>query len=439
MTSDPTREAANRSIAVVLKGYPRLSETFIAQELRGLERRGFNLVIVSLRHPTDKARHPVHGEIVAPVLYLPEYLLGEPGRVVRGVVRAAGKPGFWHAVRAFIADLRREPTRNRMRRFGQACVLADEMPAEIGHLYAHFIHTPTAVTRYASLMTGIPFSCSAHAKDIWTSPAWDLAQNLAAATWATTCTAVGERYLKSLSVAQDTVHLVYHGLNLDRFPPPPPTTAARDGSDAGHPVRLLSVGRAVEKKGFDRLLDALAQLPPDLSWRFMHVGGGDHLVALKAQAQRLGIVDRIAWRGALAQADVLEAYRNADLFILPSRIAADGDRDGLPNVLVEAQSQRLACISTAVSAIPEFIEDGRTGCLVPPDDVEALAGSITVLAREPERRARLGAAGERRVRDHFDAEHGLAQLVALFPAPVQPRSADTPEPRGATNAAEAAE
>jgi glycosyltransferase involved in cell wall biosynthesis len=439
VTGDTTREAAKRTLAVVLKGYPRLSETFIAQELHGLERHGFNLVIVSLRHPTDKARHPVHGEIVAPVLYLPEYLSSETGRVLRGVVRAAAKPGFWRAIRAFIADLRREPTCNRMRRFGQACVLAAEMPADIGHLYAHFIHTPTAVTRYASLMSGIPFSCSAHAKDIWTSPTWDLAQNLAAATWVTTCTAVGERYLKSLSAAPDTVHLVYHGLNLDRFPSPQPTIAARDGSDAGHPVRLLSVGRAVEKKGFDRLLDALAQLPPDLSWRFTHVGGGDHLVALKAQAQRLGIADRITWRGALAQADVLEAYRNADLFILPSRIATDGDRDGLPNVLVEAQSQRLACISTAVSAIPEFIEDGRTGCLVPPDDVEALAGSITVLAGDPERRARLGAAGERRVRDHFDAEHGLAQLVALFPAPVQPRRADTPEPRGATNAAEAAE
>jgi glycosyltransferase involved in cell wall biosynthesis len=397
------------------------------------------LAIVSLRHPTDKARHPVHDEMVAPLVYLPEYLSSEPVRVLRGVVRAVGKPGFWRAVRAFIADLRRDTTRNRMRRFGQACVLAAEMPADVGHLYAHFIHTPTAVTRYASLITGIPFSCSAHAKDIWTSPTWDLAQNLAAATWVTTCTAVGERYLKSLSVAPDTVHLVYHGLNLDRFPAPPQTIAARNGTDAAYPVRLLSVGRAVEKKGFDRLLDALGHLPGELCWRFVHIGGGDHLAALKAQAKRLGIADRITWRGALAQTDVLEAYRNADLFILPSRIAADGDRDGLPNVLVEAQSQRLACISTAVSAIPEFIDDDRTGCLVPPDDVDALARSIAALAGDPERRARLGAAGERRVREQFDAEHGLAQLAALFPAPVQPRIGDAPEPSGARSPAEAAE
>ena len=123
-----------RTIAVVVKGYPRLSETFIAQELRGLERRGFRLLIVSLRHPTDKTRHPVHCEIEAPLHYLPEYLHQEPGRVARGLVRAVQKPGFWHAVRVFLADLGRETTRNRIRRFGQACVLAAEMPVEAGSI-----------------------------------------------------------------------------------------------------------------------------------------------------------------------------------------------------------------------------------------------------------------------------------------------------------------
>ncbi len=430
MTVGQNRTAGSgHTVAVVLKGYPRLSETFIAQELRGLERLGLRLFIVSLRHPTDKTTHPVHREIEAPVLYLPEYLHQEPLRVVRGAVRAMARPGFWRAARAFIADLRRDPTVNRVRRFGQACVLAAEMPADIGHLYAHFIHTPTAVARYASLMTAVPFSCSAHAKDIWTSPAWDLAQNLAAACWVTTCTAIGARHLKSLSADPDRVHLIYHGLNLERFSSPRPSRDARDGSDDACPVRILSVGRAVEKKGFDRLLDALARLPANLRWNFVHIGGGNRLAALKARAADLGLEERVTWRGALAQADVLAAYRNADLFVLPSRIAADGDRDGLPNVLVEAQSQRVACISTAVSAIPEFIEDGVTGCLVPPDDIEALAEKITALARDPERRERLGAAGERRVRDHFDADNGLAQLIALFPGHVQPRPASAARPR----------
>ena len=118
MTASPHR---NR-VVVVLKGYPRLSETFIAQELRGLEQAGLELVIVSLRHPTDKKRHPVHDEIVAPVLYLPEYLHHEPLRVLRGLWAARRHAGFWPTVRAFLGDLSRDISRNRVRRLGQAAV-----------------------------------------------------------------------------------------------------------------------------------------------------------------------------------------------------------------------------------------------------------------------------------------------------------------------------
>jgi glycosyltransferase involved in cell wall biosynthesis len=187
-------------------------------------------------------------------------------------------------------------------------------------------------------------------------------------------------------------------------------------------VRLLSVGRAVEKKGFEDLLEALALLPAHRHWHLEHIGGGDRLPALKAAAERLGLSQRITWRGALAQQDVLKAYRGADLFVLPARIASDGDRDGLPNVLVEAQSQRLACVSTAVSAIPEFIVDGETGCLVPPGETAALAAAIDALIVDPNRRADLGRAGEARVRSSFDAQSGLAQLARLFPPAVQPTS-----------------
>ena len=129
---------------------------------------------------------------------------------------------------------------------------------------------------------------------------------------------------------------------------------------------LLSVGRLVEKKGYDDLLKALAALTPNLAWKLIHIGGGELAETLKAQAEMLGIADKIILRKAQPQTVVLEAYRDADLFVLPSKIAGDGDRDGIPNVLMEAQSQRLACSSTAVSAIPELIHDGVSGVLVPP-------------------------------------------------------------------------
>ncbi|MGL5116811.1 MAG: colanic acid biosynthesis glycosyltransferase WcaL, partial [Beijerinckiaceae bacterium] len=279
-------------ILFILKGYPRLSETFIAQEIRTLEKRGFRLSISSLRHPTDKRTHPVIGEIVAPVAYLPEYLHDEPLRVWRGFLKARRMPGFRECLSLFWKDLKRDITRNRVRRLGQACVLVAEMPRGVTHLHAHFIHTPGSVARYASIMTGLSWTCSAHAKDIWTTPEWDLREKLAEMRWAVTCTQAGRTTLAALAPSESTVRLVYHGLDLSRFPPLIAPSSERDGRNADKPVRLLTVARAVAKKGLDTLLSALAKLPSDLAWTWSHIGGGPLTDALKAQAKQLGIADR---------------------------------------------------------------------------------------------------------------------------------------------------
>jgi glycosyltransferase involved in cell wall biosynthesis len=405
--------AGGGRVAVVLKGWPRLSETFIAQEILGLERLGLDQVIVSLRHPTDKAVHPMHRAVRAPVLYLPEYLHREPLRVLRGLAAAARRPGFGRALRAWLADLVRDRTPNRGRRFGQACVLAAELPDGVGRLHAHFLHTPASVARYAAMMCGLPWSFSAHAKDIWTTPGWEKREKLADAAWGATCTAVGAAHLRDLAPDPGRVDLVYHGLDLARFPDPP-ARPPRDGSDPADPVRILSVGRAVAKKGFETLLDALAALPPGLHWRWTHVGGGERLAALKARAADLGLADRIDWLGARAQDDVFAAYGAADLFVLASRVAEDGDRDGLPNVLMEAQALGLACVSTAVSAIPELIRDGETGLLVPPEDPGALAEALGALAADPARRAAVAAAGRARVLAHFTFARAVGRLAERF-------------------------
>lgn len=403
-----------RRIVVVLKGYPRLSETFIAQELLGLEQAGLDLVLVALRRPTDAKRHPVHDEIRAPVHYLPEYLHEEPWRVVRALVSALPRAGFWRAMPRFFADLWRDKTRNRVRRLGQALVLAREWPERGGWLHAHFIHTPASVTAYASLLTGVSWTCSAHAKDIWTSPDWELSGKLAAANWAVTCTRNGHEHLRGLAAYPDDVHLSYHGLDLTRFGHFERRARRSDGSDPAHLVTILSVGRAVEKKGYDVLLRALALLPADLAWRFEHIGGGDRLTELKALAKSLGLSDRIAWKGALAQEDVLAHYRSADIFALGCRVAADGDRDGLPNVLVEASSQGLVCVSTNVSGVPELLKDGENGLVVAPDDPAALAAALERAIRSPELRQRLGEAAETTVRTRFDHNASVRQLKDLF-------------------------
>lgn len=402
------------TVGFVLKGYPRLSETFIAQEILALEKRGLEIQIISLRHPTDKHFHPIHDEISAPVSYLPEYLHHEPIRVARAIWIARQLPGYKKAAKLWRGDLARDISRNRIRRFGQACVLAVELPAEIEQLHAHFLHTPASVARYASIMLELPWSCSAHAKDIYTSPQWELREKLADCQWLVTCTAINAAYLSELAPSENIVSLVYHGLDFDSFGPPGERNEHPDGSSPLEPVTILSVGRAVEKKGYDGLLRVLAQLPDEMHWRFVHIGGGSLIKKLMKLSRTLGIESNIDWRGALPQDQVLSAYREAHIFVLNSRIASDGDRDGLPNVLMEAQSQQLACIATNVSAIPELIADGDTGIMVPPDSPEMLSRAITKLIKDPILRQVLAKAGEQRVRNSFALDGGIDHLSKRF-------------------------
>jgi glycosyltransferase involved in cell wall biosynthesis len=408
------------TIAVLLKGYPRLSETFIAQEIRALEERGLKLRLYSMRHPTDTKRHPIHSEIEAPVTYLPEYLYQEPRRVLRAWWKLRKTAFYGKAVRVWWRDLKRDRTPNRVRRFGQALVMVAELPEGVRHIYAHFLHTPASVARYAAILSLRPWSVSAHAKDIWTSPDWEKQEKLADCDWAVTCTAVGAAHLAEQAVlggvSSQRVGLVYHGLDLRRFPTAPPRGLA-DGSDPNKPVRLLSVCRAVEKKGLDDLLAALARLPADLAWTLEHIGGGPLLPTLRAAADRLGVSDRITWLGAMAQTEVVEAYGRADIFVLPSKIAGDGDRDGLPNVLMEAATQGVPLLATNVSAIPEFIHDGNTGRLTAPGDAAALAEALMEMIQKPEWRLALGRAGEVRVREIFDFGEGCDQVATLLGVP----------------------
>jgi glycosyltransferase involved in cell wall biosynthesis len=419
-------EKAQR-IAVVVKGYPRLSETFIAQEILALEQRGLGLEIWSLRHPTERAMHPMNKAIEARVSYLPEYLYEEPARVLKGAFWSLRHGRFGPTLKAFWADLRRDFTANRIRRLGQAFAMARELPSDLGHLHVHFLHTPASVVRYAALLTGRTWTYSAHAKDIWTTPDWDKREKMQEALWGVTCTEQGAENLRALSPDPDRVALVYHGLDLSRFPAPPESRPARDGSDPLDPVRIVSVGRAVAKKGFGDLIQALAALPPDLHWRFAHVGGGDLLNSLKEQARQAGIADRVAFLGSKAQPDIIALLRDADLFALPSKKAASGDRDGLPNVLMEAASQELAIVTTDFAGIPEFIRSGVEGELVAPGDWAALSNALNLLCREPERRRSLGAAAFKRLRQDFSMDGGIDVLESRFRALTDVKAKE-PEP-----------
>lgn len=415
---------ASATIALVVKGYPRLSETFIAQEIQGLEARGHRFEIVSLRHPYDPDIHPIHRQIEAAVRYLPEYLHQEPLRVVRAWWRMRRIPAYRRLVSLWLKDFRRDRTRNRVRRFGQALVMAAELPETTRLIYVHYLHTPASVARYAALLRGLPFAVSAHAKDIWTSPDWEIEEKLQDCLWLTTCTRTNREHLASLAPGTEVI-LTYHGLDAARFPSPN-RVEGPDGSSPDRPVTLIGVARLVPKKGVDTLLDALHRLPPDLHWRYIHIGRGSEADLLKSRAEELGLGERIDWQGAQSQAQVIAAYRAADLFVMASRVAADGDRDGLPNVLMEAGSQELTAVTTAVSAVPELIQDGENGLLVPPDDPAALAHAIETLARDPARRLAMGRTARRIVLEHFAMTPGLDRLAERLHADL-----DSPKARAA--------
>ena len=396
-------------VACVLKGYPRLSETFIAQELHALEGAGVPLIIYSLRYPTDPDVHEIHRKIVAPVEYLSEYLYKEPLRVLKGLMYALGRPGIWKLLGVFSRDLVRDFSANRVRRLGQAMEMARELPPDVGWIYAHFLHTPASVARYCAILTGLPWSCSAHAKDIWTSPKWELREKIDDLAWLVTCTQANVAYLQEISNSPDKVSLVYHGLDLHRF-----TEVSPEPAQTGDTVRFLSVGRAVPKKGYRKLLEALAKLPDTLSWQFTHIGGGPELDSLKNEANNLNINDKIQWLGALNSSEVLDRYRNADVFLLFSTVDASGDRDGLPNVIMEAMSQGLVCVASDISGIPEAIDHGVNGFMVEDGDVEGLVAIIENVAGDPGLRSRIGRAAVETIHSRFSLEQNVTSLIERF-------------------------
>jgi glycosyltransferase involved in cell wall biosynthesis len=262
------------------------------------------------------------------------------------------------------------------------------------------------------MLRGIGFSIAALAMDIWRARVWDLARKIADASFVTVCNRAGHARLAALG-AGEKLKLIHHGVarSLLVSAAPRPT---RDGRDAATPVRFISVARAVEKKGLRRLLDALALLPRDLTFRLDHFGGGDLMAELKAKTQALELQDCVTWHGARPHREVVAALDEADVFVLPAVIGSDGDRDGIPNAVMEAQARGLCVVASRVGGIDEVVRDGVSGCLVEAGDVAELARALTVVARDPALRWRLGEGALAQVARDCDAEASYDAVAALL-------------------------
>ena len=425
-----------RCVAYVMNGFPRLSETFIANEIFLLEQMGLRLF--SVKREDEPQVHPVVRAIRAPLAYLPKAssLSGSslPGWLARnlpGFARAQLRVAARHPLR-YLATLgsalamswryRREPLSLRkvfIKEFMQAAHIADEVLRDgtVAHLHGHFCHGVATITWFASRMTGIPFSFTAHAKDIYQAelnPGDLLERKLGAARFVATCTGANAAVLKARHRDANVVHTIYHGLDTDYFRP--------EEKPAGGMPMILSVGRFVEKKGFEHLVDACALLKQArVRFGCVIVGEqGSAYEAIRAQIEARGLQDHVRLRSAVTQDQLREIYREARIFALPCQVMDDGDRDGIPNVLAEAMAMGLPVVSTPISGIPELIDDGVHGLLVPPKDAQALADALRRILSDSELCGRLSHAGRARICERFDSRRTTLALRDLFLAQMEP-------------------
>jgi glycosyltransferase involved in cell wall biosynthesis len=427
------------AVGYVLMGFPRVSETFIASELHRVEQAGVPVRLFVIK-PVEARERDVRLPVVDAMTATPQYLpdtaaltaplhrwrlrhlrpfLPALRRVARqrplGLARAVGT-----ALGQALRDRRTRlsgPRKIYVKELVQAVALADRVldAPEVRHLHAHFAHGTTTVTWLAARITGLPFSFTGHARDIYAqalNPRGWLRRKLLSAEFVVTCTEANVHHLERIAPTAD-VHLVYHGLSAD---------FARLLADAPQPdpgpgdvLRVIGVGRLVAKKGFDVLVEACGILRArGVDARVRIVGQDDKDgETVRARIAELGLENHVTLTGPMAPAGLLDEYRRADMLCMPCRLLPD-DRDGIPNVLVEAMAAGTPVVATAVSGIPELITDGHDGLLVGPDDPAAIADALQRLHTDPALAARLAAAGRETVAERFDGDRLARRLADLF-------------------------
>jgi glycosyltransferase involved in cell wall biosynthesis len=323
-------------LGMLVNAWPKLSETFILEEVLGLERQGVPLRLYALAEPTDAIAHGAVSRVRSPLARVPA---ARPTGALWSDHAAVAAAAPWRYARALALALRRG--RTGWQDFLRAGALAARLRRDgVAHLHAHFISRPADIAQLASCMAGVPFSISAHAKDIYLSPPADLRRRLGAARFTVTCTDANRRALAALAPRAD-VGLMYHGIDRSVFHP-----SQRQPRGGGDAPRVLAVGRLRAKKGLDTLIDACRLLHErGLRVRCEIVGYGEEHDALAHRIENAGLGRHVRLAGKLAREQVIDAYARADVFVQPSRITADGDRDGIPNVLLEAMAMGLPVVA----------------------------------------------------------------------------------------------
>lgn len=404
----PGSAAQPLRVGYVLKKFPRLSETFILDEILGMEATGVEVSIFSLRLPDDGRFHADLGRVRAGVRYLPDFGSASALDAFRAVWGLGDRAG--EGLGAALRFLDRLPPERRARLLVQGLHLAQEASRErLQHLHAHFVTVAAQTAYLAHLFTGIPFSVTAHAKDVYrhtVDPGVFREIADAASPVVTVCQANRRHIEEHIFGGRGEVEVVYNGVSLDRLP------VRRAGREPG---LILGVGRLVPKKGYPVLLEACRILADrGLDLRCVLVGDGDERAPLLELRQRLGLADRVDLVGAASREEVLGWMRRARVLAAPCVTDAEGNRDALPTVLLEALAVGLPVVSTPVGGIPEIVDPGVHGLLVPEGDPAALADALERTLSDDRLSDRLAEAGRARVEERFDRSKTMGALLDVF-------------------------
>jgi glycosyltransferase involved in cell wall biosynthesis len=389
-------------VGYIVKRYPRYSETFIVNEILAHEAAGLQIDIFSLRPPCDTHFQDGIAKVRAPVTYLTAEGV-KAGTLWSAFNRAAGiLSGFWPALG--------RARKHSVTEVYQAILLAEQVRDRgITHLHAHFATEATTVARLAAAFAGVPYTFTAHAKDIFheSADAADRREKLSQASAVVTVSDYNCRYLtETFGDAAAGVRRIYNGLELADFPYRSP----HQRSDT-----VVAVGRLVEKKGFADLVDACAVLAKrGRQLRCCIIGDGELENDLRRRIAIAGLTHMVELAGPRPQPHVIRIVQEAAVFAAPCIIGNDGNRDGLPTVLLEAMSLGTPCISTDVTGIPEVIQDGETGLIVPQHDPESLADAIEKLLDSPGLRTELAERARALIERDFDIHRNTAQMRRIF-------------------------
>jgi len=420
-------------IAYIIKGYPRLSETFISNEVLLLEQSGVIIKLFSLKHPDETLQQTTISQIKAIPTYLPAVTsLSKTFLPVwllqnfRPYLNAHLKLAVTRPIKLFSTlfkassmmmiyrqSMFAKPKKVFIKEFIQAVYIADQIiqSGNIRHIHSHFCHGATTVAMFVSQLTNIQFSFTAHAKDIYQNtqnPGNLLIKKIQAASFVATCTGANKHYLDQLA-EPEKIKLIYHGLDVAFFKPDR-TIPEKDIQE------ILSVGRFVEKKGFHYLIEACSLLKNrGLPFHCRIIGEKDDaLTYLEALIDKLQLSDVVSLERPKAHHELKQIYQQSDIFALPCQIVDDGDRDGIPNVLVEAMASGLGVISTNISGIPELIKHQHNGLLIEEKSSAELANALEQLLTNKKLSAQLAKNARKTVLQEFDSEHTTQHLRRLF-------------------------